>query len=394
MTNPRTRTARLLVAAALVVAAASCSSDDSSSTRATTSTTAAAADEVTADDFTVEEFPITYPARTDTSAAAGEPAPGGSTHEITFDHGAEDPTELWITDQNSDSLVRMALDGTYEVFPMPAGSGPHGSAFDDQHRLWLTLQSSHQVVRVDEEGRIQQTFDLTEACDECADVPPGPHGLAFGPDGETLWYAAKDGGYIGVIHPDGTQDAFPLPDPSVAPIYVWPGPDGNMWFTEYKGNQIGRITPDGEITELAIPTPDSGPIAIRPGPDGESMWFTEEYGSRMGRIDLSDDSITEYEIPRSQDNLVLAAFAFDDDGNLWVQQWIDLADPDPAAADRILRVDASFVDDPVSPVPLDAITDIEVPSRLTGMHRLIVGPDDAIWFTELNLDTVGKVTER
>ena len=385
MTNPWTRAARLLVATTLVAVAASCSDDDTS-TSDTTSTTAAESDaRVSPDDFIVAEFPIDYP---DTGAT------GGSTHEITFDPYAEDPTELWITDQNSDSLVRMALDGTYEIMQMPAGSGPHGSAFDEQHRLWLTLQSSHEVVQVDRDGAIVQTFDLTEACAECADVPPGPHGLAVGPDGETLWYAAKDGGYIGVIRPDGTQAAYPLPDPASAPIYLTPGPDGNMWFTEYKGNRIGRITPDGAITELAIPTPDSGPIAIHPGPDGTSMWFSEEYGSRMGRIDLADDSITELEIPRSQDNLVLAAFAFDDEGNLWVQQWIDVANPEPPGTDQILRVAASSVDARTSPIPDDAITAIEVPSRLTGMHRLIVGPDDAIWFTELNLDTVGRITRR
>jgi virginiamycin B lyase len=390
--------ASLLATAALVALAASCSTDGPAETGTPTPSPTHATSSI--DGFTVTEFPIIYPVRSGTSGEIqgltdhdGMLMTGGSTHEITFDQYADHPEDLWITDQNSDSLVKMALDGSYVVYPMPAGSGPHGSAFDPQGRLWLTLQFSHELVQVDDEGVIQQTFDLTKACPECGERKPGPHGLAFGPDGVTLWYAAKDGGYIGVVRPDGTQEAYPLPDPTDEPIYVAPGPDGNMWFTEYHGSRIGRITPDGVITEFATPTPNSGPISIHNGPDTETMWFSEEYGNRIGRVDVDDGSITEFEIPRSQPNMVLAALEFDAQGNLWLQQWVDPANPEPAGPDSILRVAASFFGDPSSPVSAEAITVIEVPSRNTGMHRVIVGPDGNVWFTELNLNTVGRITQ-
>ncbi len=391
---------RLMMTAALVSLVASCSSGSPEATRtASPSPTYATS---TTDGFTVTEFPITYPVREGTSGEIqgltdpdheGHLLTGGSTHEITFDQYAEHPDDLWITDQNSDSLVKMALDGSYVVFPMPAGSGPHGSAFDKHGQLWLTLQFSHELVQVDDEGVIQQTFDLTKACTECGDRKPGPHGLAFGPDGETLWFAAKDGGYIGLVRPDGSMEAYPLPDPTDLPIYVAPGPDGNMWFTEYHGSRIGKITPDGVITEYDTPTPNSGPISIHNGPDSEFMWFSEEYGNRIARVNVNDGTITEFEIPRSQPNMVLAALEFDAAGNLWLQQWVDPANPEPAGPDSILRVAASFFDDPTSPVPAEEITIIEVPSRNTGMHRVIVGPDGNVWFTELNLNIVGRITQ-
>jgi virginiamycin B lyase len=387
-----------VVTAAVVSVAASCSGGGPEATgTASPSPTYATS---TTDGFTVTEFPITYPVRPGTSGEIqgltdheGHLTTGGSTHEITFDQYAEHPEDLWITDQNSDSLVKMALDGSYVVFPMPAGSGPHGSAFDKHSQLWLTLQFSHELVRVDGEGVIQQTFDLTKACTECGERKPGPHGLAFGADGETLWFAAKDGGYIGMVRPDGSMEAYPLPDPTALPIYIAPGPDGNMWFTEYHGSKIGKITPDGVITEYATPTPNSGPISIHNGPDSETMWFSEEYGNRIASVNVNDGTITEYEIPRSQSNYVLAALEFDANGNLWLQQWIDPANPTPSGPDSIIRVAASFFDAPTSPVPADEITNIEVPSQNTGMHRVIVGPDGNVWFTELNLNIVGRITQ-
>ena len=138
----------LLVAAAVVSVTASCSSGGpgATSTASPSPTYATSSTE----GFTVTEFPITYPVRPGTSGEIqgltdheGNLTTGGSTHEITFNQYAEHPADLWITDQNSDSLVKMALDGSYVIFPMPAGSGPHGSAFDKHGKLLRTMQFSH-----------------------------------------------------------------------------------------------------------------------------------------------------------------------------------------------------------------------------------------------------------
>jgi len=386
----RRRLVAVVLALAVAAGCASSTGSGSGGTRATRSTSA--------DGFTVTEFPITYPAQSGAAASTTsdteDGAAGGSTHEITFDQYAEHPTDLWVTNQNSDALVRISLDGHYQVMSMPTGSGPHGSAFDAYGRLWLTLQFAHALVQVDAGGHIQQTFDLTKACASCAgDRKPGPHGLSIGPDGKTVWFAAKDGGYVGAVRPDGTMSAYPLPDPNALPIYIAPGPDGNMWFTELAANKIGRVTPAGVITEFTIPTPNSRPISLHAGPDSETVWFSEEAGSRIGRVNVNDGSVTEFEIPRSQPNLILAALIFDGAGNLWVQQYVDQAHPGPTGADKILRVAASFFGAPTSPVPASAITTLTVPSRKTVMHRIIVGPRGDIWFTELNVNAVGRITQ-
>ncbi len=240
---------------------------------------------------TVVEFPIVYPGQPPVS-----PTHHGSTHEITFDaHGGR---TLWMTGQNDDAVVEMALDGSMTFHEMPAGSGPHGIEFDAAGRLWLTLESLGKIVRLDGDGDIVETFDVRLECGTCeAPLNPHPHGLGIDPDGETVWYTGKSTDTLGRINPDGTIDTFPLQNVGSVPIYIRAGPDGNMWFTELVGNAIGRITPSGEVTEFPIPTTSSRPIAIVPDPKGPYMWFTEEAGNKVGRIDM-DGNIIEFPCPR------------------------------------------------------------------------------------------------
>ena len=96
---------------------------------------------------TIFEFPILYPIT----------LPSGSTHEITYNEN--DGKVLWVTGQNYDTVVKVALSGDLKLYPLPADSGPHGIAFDAKGQLWLTLEYMGKIVRIDFErqhlGRIR-----------------------------------------------------------------------------------------------------------------------------------------------------------------------------------------------------------------------------------------------
>lgn len=331
----------------------------------------------------VVEFQIVYPRG---------PAPGtavGSTHELTFNPKA--PDALWITGQNEAEVVRLGLTGHQTFFPMPVGSGPHGIVFDRLGRLWVTLEFAGQLARLDSRGKIVQRVDLPRDCPSCGAGPaPGPHGLAVGPDGLTLWYTGKEAGVVGRVLPDGTVRSFPLSNPASAPIYITAGPDGNMWFTELTGNKIGRITPSGQLREFAIPTPNSRPIAIVPDPSYPTLWFSEEAGGNIGRIDEADN-ITEFPMPKSQPNQILAAMAFDGRGNLWVEQYVDPSHPKPAGPDRLIRVASSIRTSSPAKVSARQFKVFDVPVRNGVLHRIIRGPDGNMWFTELSVNRVGRI---
>lgn len=341
----------------------------------------------------VTEYAIAYPARPNPSGP-GQAAHGpggmahpGSTHEIAAEPGTG---ALWISGQNHDALVRVAPDGTMRFIQLRGGTGPHGLAFDAAGRLWVTLEYAGQVARLDANGAIALAIDVSLDCGTCPQpINSHPHGLGVGPDGRSIWFTGKSTGTIGRIAPDGRVATFALPTAGSTPIYIHAGPDGNMWVTELTGNQIARVAPDGHATEFGIPTPYARPIAIVPGPDG-NMWFSEEAGSKVARITPAG-IVTEFAVPRAHPNQILAGLAFDREGNLWVQQYVDHNVPEPGGRDSIIRIARAGLAGPSSGLRPAHFTIFPVPSRDTVMHRIIAGRDGAMWFTEMRADRLGRV---
>ncbi|MFL9989434.1 Vgb family protein [Paraburkholderia sediminicola] len=361
----------------------------------------ARADVQTISPASVIEFTLAYPQEARVRASipsyclqAGGGS-GGSTHEITYRRNGDGA--IWITAPNYDRLVRIGSDTRITFYPLPVGSGPHGIVFDEMGRLWVSLECAGEIVRLDEHENISAEYDVALHCSTCSRaINSFPHGLGVGSDGKTIWYTGQRTGTVGKITPDGIVKTYALPTVGSVPIYIRAGPDGNMWATELVGNAIARITPDGAVTEFPIPTYNSRPIAIVPAPDGKAMWFTEEAGNKLGRIDMRGE-IVEFAVPKSQDNVILAALSFDDEGNLWVEQYVDQNNPGtagPSGSNHIVKIDKAIL----HTAPLDMgkvpVTLYPVPTRATVLHRIIQGPDGNIWFTELTADKVGKLIRR
>jgi virginiamycin B lyase len=338
----------------------------------------------------VAEYAIAWPDRGEPPRNNCDPKPGervhaGSTHEIAFD--SKRPGDLWISGQNYDWLARVTPGtGAMRFVPMPAGSGPHGLEFDAAGRLWVSLECAGRLIALDAEGH--QVAEIR--------LPAGtrPHGLGIGPDGRTIWYTGKTDGTIGRVAPDGRVTRFVLKDPASTPIYIRAGPDGSMWATELTGNRIARVTPDGRLVEYDLMTPNSRPIAIVPGPDG-AMWFSEEAGNEVGRIDAAG-IFTTFVLPDlpGRPNLLLAGLAFDGAGDLWVQQYVDPNHPAPAGEDYLVRLDRAALKGPPQGFKPRQFERTAVPTRATVMHRVIRGPDGAMWFTEMHSDKMGRLAVR
>ena len=365
----------------------------------------------------IREFSIAYPEHAHASPRRGCHASGehgapamGSTHEITFDERRRGP--LWISGQNYDTLVRVGPDGRMSYRTMPQGSGPHGIEFDSEGLLWVTLEFKGRVQALRPRGddiadyEVVHDYDVRLDCRGCPEkINTHPHGLGIGPDGKTIWFTGKGTGTVGRITPGGEVEHFALPTVGSVPIYIKAGPDGNMWLTELVGNKIARVTPDGQVTELNIPTRNSRPIAVVPGPDG-NMWFTEEAGNKVGRVDVGcvasgvkarrddlGDCVTEFAVPKRQANVILAGLAFDREGHLWLQQYVDHFNPRPAGRDYIVKIDKAILRAKSPTLLAKHFTFHHVPTRDTVMHRIIQGPDGNVWFTELNANKVGRLTD-
>ena len=339
----------------------------------------------------VTEYHLNYPSN----------PTSGSTHEIVDDPANDN--SYWITGMSMDTVVHyFGNTNTAQYFQMPMGSMPHGIVFDPRGDLWVSLEYAGQVVKLDQTtGAILVSVDVNIQASPSSPVPlnPSPHAIVIGADGVTIWFTGKNTSTVGKISPvngvitsASTVTHYNLPTVAATPIYVELGTDGNIWGTELTGNKIFRVTLTGTVTEFAIPTSNSRPIAIKVGPVGDPyLWFTEEAGNNIGKISYSG-VIEEFPVPKSQSNSILAGFAFDAQGNLWTQSYVNQNNLPPTGPDYIVRMGNTILNAPNGDISSVLITRYQAESEGTVFHRIILGDDGDMWFTELALNNIGKVS--
>lgn len=380
---------------------------------------------------TICDFVIKYPKK----SSIKPPSLSGSTHEIAFqvkDKKSRDG-KLWITGQNYDQLVAIDInklkkgEEAFSFYQLPQGSGPHGIVFDEQGNLWVALEFAGKVIRLDPaklnsvrpieygDPAIIENHDVGlygctkenkqgETFFHCTneEINTNPHGLAINNDDHTVWYTGKATGTLGRIKDDQVE-SFPIsrvnnPDAIVGsvPIYIKTDSQGNIWFTEWVGNAIGVIKKNETVAkEFKISTPNSRPIMIVEEPGHTNMWFTEAAGNKVGRI-TPDGSISEFSIPKPQDNVSLAGLVFDSNKNLWVQQYvqqdINVDQTCQFGYDYLVKIDKKILESSPSDIGKISFESYKVPTCGTVMHRINLGPDGNLWFTELNTDKIGVLS--
>ncbi|MES2444989.1 MAG: hypothetical protein V4574_19360 [Pseudomonadota bacterium] len=342
----------------------------------------------------VVEFPLDWPGSKEKGHAgpACHPTGGGSTHEIIYDRNGG--TVFWVSGQAYDCIARVTLDGEAEYFKMDEGRAPHGMAYDHEGRLWLTFEGTGHLAQIGTDGKVVgDPVDVAIYPSTGGRINTRPHGLGVASDG-ALWFTGKLTNTMGRVTGREVQH-FALPTFGAVPIYIAAGADGDVWCTALSNGRIGHVTRDGIATDYPIPTGNSRPIAIVPAPDGKAFWFTEEAGGKVGRIDLPFDPkrpFVEFPVPLTQSNAILGALAFDKDGALWVQQYVNPPGGGamPTANDYIVKLTGieQAQDGDMTGVGIEYF---KAPSKGSVMHRIIQGPDGNIWFTELGLNQVGRV---
>lgn len=312
----------------------------------------------------------------------------GSTHELVISKDF-----IFVTGQNMHRIAKFDYSGkllTY--YKMPDDSGPHGLLIDKHNQLWVSLEFIGIIARLDDNGNIVEQIDVQiyTAGAHPTVINTAPHGIGLDADGETIWFTGKRTSTIGRIKKDRSVEHFQLNTLAALPIFLSAGADGGIWGTELLGSMILNISKDGVVNEYKIPTANSRPIAVIPDQCEPFMWFTEEAGVKIGKIDMNGN-MTEYRVPALRKNDILASLSFDPDGNLWVQVYVDAANPTPAGYDYIIMFDKSIRQlqgDDLSGIPFVMHT---IPSKMSMMHRIRPDHDGNLWFTEMMTDKLGKI---
>jgi len=307
---------------------------------------------------------------------------------------------LWFT-ENSVNNIAVYNTTTTQIteYPITTANSDSGSITSFNGALYFVEEAANKIGTSTIAGSITETPISTMAGSFPWSIRSGEPGA--------LWFAEDFGNKIaritsGTLSGGDELATKPAPRPGIIKEYplttafshprgIAHAPDGNMWFVEFGNNAVARITPTGVITEYPVPTSGSKPRGLTIGPDG-NMWFTEQGGNNIGCISIvatdaacpqsgGQPKITEFPIPTigAQPHSITGAF----DGNVWFVEY---------AGDKIgcLSIVATAACPQSSGQPI--VTEFNVPTPASGPTGITIGPDGALWFTEKEVNQIGRIT--
>ncbi|CAN5572612.1 virginiamycin B lyase [soil metagenome] len=193
-------------------------------------------------------------------------------------------------------------------------------------------------------------------------VDGGPYALAPASDG-AMWVTLVHSGEVARITETGELTTFPVA-PDSKPSIITAGPDGAMWFTCPGADRIGRITAAGDLRLIELPY-GSAPFGITVGPD-DALWFTTMAGS-IGRLTADGDVDVQHHVGGAPSMIITGP-----DNALWctLNERGAIARLEPRSGKVTVR---------------------ELPTRNAGPVGITMTHDDAVWFTEIRADQLGRI---
>ena len=201
---------------------------------------------------------------------------------------------------------------------------------------------------------------------------------------------------------------WPVPTPGSRPHDPLATRDGAIWWTGQLANYLGRLDPKtGAMKEFKLKSPHTGPHGLTEDREG-NIWFTGNNLGLIGRLDPKTGAIEEYKLPdpKARDPHTLL---FDRDGVLWftVQQanMIGRLDPklDPKSAIKLVTSPTEksrpygmalnsknvvfIVEFGANKIMSISGADMQIkeytlPDPGARPRRLVIGPDDKIWYSD------------
>jgi virginiamycin B lyase len=242
----------------------------------------------------------------------------------TQPHGlvVDDKGTVWMTGNGNGTLLEIPFDhgqpGPMIAHKTPSGGSPHTIIFDGRNALWFTNQSADKVTRFDRVTRKMTEFATRD----------GPYGLAM------------DRG-------------------------------GNVWFCQASGQRVGRIDAStGQVTELDLGR-GSMPRRIAAAPDN-TLWVARYGDGKLTHIDAKTAKvIRSYQMPAGAHGNPYAV-TVDGAGKVWANEigtdTVALFDP----ADEKFRVFA-------------------LPTKNEGIRKMIVDAKGRLWYMGSHSGKLGVI---
>jgi virginiamycin B lyase len=235
------------------------------------------------------------------------------------DPAADPRGNIWLTLQRSNHLARLNPEtGEWKLFTLPTPhSGPHGLVSDAAGNIWYTANAAGKIGRVD-----AKTGEITEYPIRRNSGGLDPHTPIIGPDGY-LWFTAQRANLIVKMDMQtGQMREFAVATPNARPYGIVAGPDRMLWVVLFGTNRIAKVDPaTGKITEYEIPFPDARPRRLwalsRPIP---AIYYTDFRRGTLARFDIERASFKEWPSPSGLASQPYG-IAADGDGVLWYNEF-------------------------------------------------------------------------
>lgn len=314
--------------------------------------------------------------------------------------------------------------GTFQEYALPlSNSGLMRPAIDHEGRIWFG-EMGHNLLAV---------FDPHTHKFQQITPPHGRSGImgVVVASDDTIWFAEQYANYIGHYFPaTGQFQTFPLPILTVpdsgvpgktltlpsAPNDLALDQQGNVWFTELNANALGRLNiQSGQTQQYALAktkiTQALNPYGITIDPQG-IIWFTEASTNHIGRLDPKTGQIRYVSMQGS--SIPLMEIAADSHGIIWAtsfssglllsfnpktatfrpyyapssgglygititpqgQVWVTIT-----AANAIANLDPTA----------NRFIDYAIPSSGSLPLGVVMGANDALWFTEAGSNKIGML---
>lgn len=193
---------------------------------------------------------------------------------------------LWIMDGGQNAIIRMnSSDHKLTLFRIPAERGDvnlNTGVFDHSGALWFTGQNGVY-------GRLEPGTSKMEVFD--SPVGFGPYGIAVTPQG-TIWFTNFACNYIAGIDPETYKlNVVKLPHPNpVGARRIWSDSKGKLWLSTWGTGEILSYNP-ADTSWASYKLPGLGPRGYSTYVDEKDIvWVSDFMSNSILRFDPATES--------------------------------------------------------------------------------------------------------
>ncbi len=213
-----------------------------------------------------------------------------------------------------------------------------------------------------------QTVDLTRWSIPTANALP--YGIGLAPDGK-VYFAEFNGNKIGQLDP--STDEIRERSVTGGPFGLVVGPTGSLFYTLAQANAVETMVFTGGSNRWNLPTPAATPqalVAAPTGPGQVNLWLAERNGGKIARFAPAQILVT---LP-----LIITPPTAVAPSSTEIAGITTPVSPESHPGNPMLPPPIALLVPSVSP----PFTEWEGVGGPAIMHRVAVGPDGRVWFTQ------------